>query len=145
MDVGCGWGLAGIYCAKKHGARVTGVDMDSEVFPFLRLHAEINKVRIATIRKGFNGLTCKHLSEFDYVIGADICYYDKMVDPLRRLIGRALRAGVKFVVIADPGRSPFEKLGKYFCKNGTGETLDWAIRRPRLIEGRILKVTNGSP
>ena len=144
MDVGCGWGLAGIYCAKKQGALVTGVDIDSEVFPFLRLHAEINKVQIATMRKGFNGVTCKHLKGFDFVIGADICYYDEMVDPLRRLICRALRVGVKSVVIADPGRSPFENLGKYFCKNGAGETLDWTARRPRLIQGRILKVTGES-
>ena len=26
MEVGCGWGLASIYCAKKHGAEVIGVD-----------------------------------------------------------------------------------------------------------------------
>ena len=39
LEIGCGWGLAGIYCAKKHGAVVTGVDVDSEVLPFSRLHA----------------------------------------------------------------------------------------------------------
>ena len=144
MEVGCGWGLAGIYCAKKHGALVTGVDIDSEVFPFLRLHAEINKVKIATMRKGFNGVTCRHLSEFDFVVGADICYYDELVDPLRRLIRRALRADVNAVVIADPGRSPFEELGKYFCKNGAGELQDWTVHRPRRIQGQILKVTYGS-
>ncbi|MCP4039023.1 MAG: methyltransferase, partial [bacterium] len=35
MEIGCGWGLLGIYCAKQFGARVTGVDADKNVFPFL--------------------------------------------------------------------------------------------------------------
>ena len=51
MEVGCGWGLAGIYCAKNHGARVTGVDIDPDVFLFLDLHAEINGVRIKTLKR----------------------------------------------------------------------------------------------
>ena len=44
MEVGCGWGLGGIYCAKKYGAAVTGVDKDPQVFPYLLLHAEINSI-----------------------------------------------------------------------------------------------------
>jgi predicted nicotinamide N-methyase len=142
MEVGCGWGLAGIYCAKKKGALVTAVDVDSEVFPFLQLHAEINKTQISFQRKQYNGITCKVLSDYDYVIGSDICYYYEMVDPLRRLIRRALRSGVKSVVLADPGRGSFEELGECFCRKGTGEILDWTVRHPRFIEGRILKVTN---
>ena len=61
MEVGCGWGLLGIYCAKKYGARVTGVDIDSEVFPYLNLHAEINQVEISTLKKGYDGLRGNHL------------------------------------------------------------------------------------
>lgn len=143
MDVGCGWGLAGIYCAKRHGAVVTGVDIDSEVFPFLRLHAEINGVRISTMRKSFQGLTVNHLKNVDVLLGADICFWDSMIDPLKRLIRRALRAGVDMVLIADPGRTTFDRLGKYLCEELKGEILDWEVRRPRRIEGQILKVTNG--
>jgi predicted nicotinamide N-methyase len=143
MDVGCGWGLAGIYCAKKHGAVVTGVDIDPEVFPFLRLHAEINGVRINTMRRSFQGLTKNHLRNVDVLLGADICFWDSMVDPLKKLIRRALRSGVEMVLIADPGRSTFDKLGEYFCDEMKGEILDWEVRRPRRIEGQILRVTNG--
>lgn len=141
MEVGCGWGLSGIYCAKKHGAVVTGVDIDPDVFPFLHLHAEINKVRIATMRKGFNGLRIRHLKDFDVMIGADICFWDKMMDPLKKLIGRALRAGVELVLIADPGRSPFLELGEYFTEKGTGEMLDWTAHLPRRIQGQILRIS----
>ncbi len=142
MEAGCGWGLAGICCAKRHGASVTGVDVDPEVFPFLHLHADINRVEIATMKKGFDGLTVKHLKNVDVVLGADICFWDSMVDPLRRLIRRAIRAGVRMVLIADPGRSPFEKLGHYFTEKGLGKTLDWTARRPRRIQGRILKISS---
>lgn len=141
MEVGCGWGLSGIYCAKKHGALVTGVDIDPDVFPFLHLHAEINKVKVATMPKGFNGLRMRHLQDFDMMIGADICFWDKMVDPLKRLITRALRAGVERVLIADLGRTTFLELGEYFVEKGKGEMLDWTVHRPRRIQGYILRIS----
>ena len=33
MEIGCGWGPAAIFCAKRFDAKVTGVDMDPDVFP----------------------------------------------------------------------------------------------------------------
>jgi len=140
MEVGCGWGLVGIYCAKRYGALVTAVDIDPEVFPFLRLHADINGVKIATMRKGFGGLTVEDLTNIDVLMGADVCFWDSIVYSLKRLVNRALRAGVKMVLIADPGRSPFDELGNYFVSRQLGETLDWTVQRPRRIQGRILKI-----
>jgi len=141
MEVGCGWGLAGIYCAKKHGAIVTSVDIDSEVFPYVHLHAKFNNVEVSALHKGFDGLRGKHLKNIDVLIGADICFWDSMVEPLRRLILRALRSGVKSVIIADPVRSTFEEIAEYFLKKRNAQILQWATRRPYRIEGRILKVS----
>ena len=140
LDVGCGWGLAGIYCAKKHNAVVTGIDIDPEVFPYLHLHSEINKVKIATMKRGFGGLTGKDLKNFDVLIGADICFWDKLVRSLKRLINRALKIGPRMILIADPGRPTFNELAKYFAEKRGAEILDWTIQRPRRIQGRILKV-----
>jgi len=140
MEVGCGWGLAGIYCAKKQGATVTGVDIDAEVFPYLRLHADINKVEISVMNKGFDGLTGRVLKDVDVLIGADICFWDDMMDPLKRLVLRAIRAGVRLVVIADPGRPPFQRLCEYFLEKRGAEALDWIAVRPRPIRGRLLKI-----
>ena len=140
IDVGCGWGVAGIYCAKRYGARVTAVDIDSEVFPYLRLHADINKVNIITLKKGIDELKGKHLKDVDVVIGADICFWDTMVDPIKGFISRALITGVRLVLIADPGRSPFEELGEYFVKNRKGVAMDWSVSSPHPIHGRILKI-----
>ncbi len=141
MDVGCGWGLAGIYCAKRHGAVVIGVDIDPEVFPYLRLHADINEVKITIMKKSFEGITGNYLKNIDVLIGADICFWDSMVDPLKRLIRRALGAGVRMVLISDPGRSTFEKLGRCLREERRGEILDWEVQRPRRIQGQILRVT----
>lgn len=139
-ELGCGWGLAGIYCAKKHGAIVTGIDIDSEVFPYLRLHSDINKVEIATVKKSFVELTGRHLKNIDVLIGSDICFWNKMVEPLKRLIDQALRAGVRLVLIADPGRTTFEKVAKYFAEKWKAEVLDWTVGRPRRTKGRILQI-----
>jgi cyclopropane fatty-acyl-phospholipid synthase-like methyltransferase len=42
MDIGCGWGLPGIYCAKNLNADVTSIDGDDEVYPYLKAQAEAN-------------------------------------------------------------------------------------------------------
>jgi predicted nicotinamide N-methyase len=144
MEVCCGWGLTGIYCAKKHGAIVTGADMDAQVFPYLRLHAHINRVQISTLKADLRKLGMRELKRVDVVVGADICYWDSMVDPLRRFIRRALRCGVGQILVADPGRPTFEKIAAHFVKHGTGEVFDWKTRRPRTIEGRILKISSES-
>ena len=139
MEVGCGWGLAGIYCAKKYGAQVTGVDIDPEVFPYLRLHAKINNVPMTTMLKGFDELTQNHLRNVDVMIGADICFWDNMVSPLEHLIGRALDMGVKLVLIADPGRSSFDKFSENSVKNMSGEMWDRTVEHPYSFQGKVMK------
>lgn len=140
LEVGCGWGLAGINCARVHKAGVTAVDIDPEVFPYLHLHAAVNKVEIKTMKKSFSELRKKDLRAYDMIIGADICFWDSMVGPLKNLINRALSAGVAGALIADPGRSPFQELTGHFSRNGKGEVLDWTVKRPRPITGAILKI-----
>jgi len=140
MDVGCGWGLAGIYCAKKHDAVVTAIDTDPEIFPFLQLHAEINGVQVATKKRAFGGLTHVDLKGVDVLIGADICFWETLTYSLKRLINRALRSGIKLVLIADPGRSTFDELAEYFIEKRGGEILKRTVYRPRRIQGRILKI-----
>jgi predicted nicotinamide N-methyase len=140
MDVGCGWGLRGIFCAKKLGADVFSVDSDPEVFPFLDLHNEINKVKITKMKRGLGGLTLEGLQGFDVMVGADLCFWDNLAPVLKRLINRARKASVRMVLTADPGRQPFYDLCEYFLKTEGGENLGWKIKSPRKMEGRILKI-----
>jgi predicted nicotinamide N-methyase len=140
MELGCGWGVAAVYCAKKHGALVTGVDTDSDVFPYLELHAQVNGVKIKTMKKDMNRLTKAHLRGYDILIGADICFWDKMGHSLKKLIHRALKGGVQAVVIADPGRPPFLDLAEHYVQRELGDLLAWEVQQPKPIAGRILQV-----
>jgi predicted nicotinamide N-methyase len=142
MELGCGWGLAGIYCAKMHQAVVTGVDIDPEVFYYLRYHSEINAVHLATMNMGFEELGPEQLNGVKVLIGADICFWDTMAETLKKLICRAFAEGVQLVVLADPGREPFDQLCEYFADEMGAETLNWSIEQPYAIEGRILKISS---
>lgn len=142
LDVGCGWGLAGIFCAKRFHASVTGVDADPDVFPFLDLHASVNRVEIHTVHREFSRITTETLRGFDLLIGADVCFWEELVRPLKNLVLRALRAGVRGALIADPGRPPFEDVGKHFVAAGKGEILEWEVKQPRPSRGQILRIGN---
>jgi predicted nicotinamide N-methyase len=141
LEIGCGWGLLGIFCAREFNARVTGTDADSNVFPFLDLHARINGVKVHTVKKSFEKLTVKDLTSFDVVLGADICFWDPLSPVLFKLIKRSLRAGVQQVMIADPSRSPFNRLADR-CVNELQavEILERRMTRPIRARAEILIV-----
>ena len=140
IEAGCGWGLAGIYLAKKFEASVSSVDADSDVFPFLELHASINRVEIQTIRAKFEDLTGEFLSNIDVLIGSDVCFWDDMIKPVFNLMRRARRHGIKKIVIADPGRSPFRKLSSMATKELGAQTNDWDTGIRYKAAGQLLVV-----
>jgi predicted nicotinamide N-methyase len=140
LEIGCGWGLPGIYCAKSHKAMVTCLDKDSAVFPFLELHAEVNHVNITTLNEGFEWLTVDNLSGFDVLFGAEICFWDEMAPQLKILIQTARLAGVRLILIADPGRPPFKVLEKHCLEHYNQGAIHWRIRRPYEFAGRILRI-----
>lgn len=130
MEVGCGWGLAGIYCARRHGARVVGVDADEAVFPYLRLHAEINGVEIETRCRRFEELNADDLAGLDVLIGADICFWDEMTEPVHQLVREAVRQGVQQVIVADPGRPPFTRMSERCVTELDAEVKEWEVDTP---------------
>jgi predicted nicotinamide N-methyase len=142
LELGCGWGLVGIYCAKTFDAQVTGLDADAAVFPYLQLHAQRNGVRIQTRHLSFAHLQLPELAAFDRIVGADICFWDELVDPLFRLIRAGVRAGVAEILVADPDRPPFDELCARCAATGHAEVFDWDITTPVATSGRILRVVN---
>jgi predicted nicotinamide N-methyase len=141
MEIGCGWGLLGIYCAKNFDARVTGVDADKHVLPYMELHARINGVKVKMEQNSFEKLTVDRLSNIDIILGSDICFWDYMTAPLYNLIRRSLRAGVKQIIIADPCRPPFTELASR-CMNrlANADTIERAVTRPVHASGELLIV-----
>ena len=142
LEIGCGWGMLGLFCAREFGNKAHGIDADKNVLPYLQLHAEINGQKMFAEKKNFNQLTVEYLSQFDIILGADICFWDEMAEQLLRLIGRAKRAGVRQVLIADPCRPPFTDLSMS-CeqKFENVELVTKFLRRPVRASGEILIVS----
>jgi predicted nicotinamide N-methyase len=148
MEVGCGWGLASVYCARVCAATVTSVDLDPQVFPFLELNVEVNEVNIQHFSGGFDRVETAMLEKQEVVIGADICFRSSMVQPLFDLIARACRAGTRRIVLSDPGRMAFRNLASR-CVDELGATqMSWQVEEPLLswpgdaplIHGRLLVI-----
>lgn len=140
LEVGCGWGVLGMYCAKNYDAKVTGTDADKNVFPFLKLHAEKNDIKIKTKVARYEKLKQDYLAKFDVLVGGDICFWDELVDPLLELIDNAVKAGVPRIIIADPGRPPFLKLARKCRKLYKGSIRSVSISKPRAHTGNLLVI-----
>ena len=142
LEIGCGWGLLGLYCAKQFGNRAHGIDADKNVLPYLDLHADINEVRMTREGKTFNQLTTDYLRDFDVILGADVCFWDEMTRQLFNLIKRAKKAGVKQVIISDPCRPPFSELASRCQKKlNQAEVVEKFLTRPVNASGEILIVS----
>lgn len=140
MDVGCGWGLTGVYLAKRYGAQVIAIDADDDVEPFLALHAEVNGVDVTFRQQRFQQITSAELKGVHTLVGSDICFWDELTKALYNLIRRALRAGVKQVLIADPGRPPFWDLADRCVQQLDAEVIDKRISHPVKTSKQLLLV-----
>ena len=140
MEIGCGWGAAGVFCAKAFGAKVTAVDADGNVFPFLELIAALNDVEVVPLKRRFEQLSTARLGEEALLVGSDICFWDRMVRPLTNLVSRAMRAGVQRVVLADPGRTTFYELAERCARRWQVELTEWYASDPRRAIGEVLEV-----
>jgi len=142
MDVGCGWGVSGIWCAKTLGSQVTSVDADPDVFPFLEASASVNGVTTTPLVSRFEKLSTKQLAQFDMLIAADICFWDELVNPVYNMVNRAVKAGVKHILIADPERSTFFEMAERCVDRHCADILDWQTSSPIKARGAIMVIEN---
>lgn len=145
MEIGCGWGLLGIFCAKRFDARVVGTDADANVFPFFDLHAKANGVRVKHEKLRFEQLTVERLKKVDVLLGSDVCFWDQLPPILFNMIRRALRAGVKQIIIADPSRSPFDDLverceARLDLDEVSIKVIDLYVKAPVRASGELLVI-----
>ncbi len=141
MEVGCGWGLLSVFCAREFDAKVTALDADEKVFPYLHIHAVLNEVCVETRRQRYEKITSAELASQRILLGADICFWDELVKPLFLLIKRAVNSGVKKIIIADPGREPFLELAEK-CKNHfDADLIEWDLDQPVEGSGYLLVIS----
>lgn len=140
MDVGCGWSPVGVFCASHYKTKVTAVDKDANVFPYMELLAALNDVSITQCVSRFERITTKQLGEHQLVMGADICFWDEMVKPMSNMVNRAMRGGTERVVIADPGRPTFYELVDLCNRKWNTELRSWYSLEPNRFAGEILEV-----
>lgn len=140
MDIGCGWGPLAVFAAKRFRCRVTAVDADADVFPYLHLHAAINRVEVTPLHCRFERLTRARLNGVDQITGADICFWDELTPVLFNLIRRALGQGVRRILIADPGRSPFYALAERCEKAFNARVVERRTSNPRPLSAELLIV-----
>lgn len=139
LEIGCGWGVGGIYCATQFKAKVTGLDADDAVFPYLEHHAAVNGVNIKTWKCRYENVKKKDLEKFDLVIGSDICFWDEMAKPLYNLTKRAHSVGTR-VVMTDPGRQPFREMAEKAMNKLDATYENWAVPHPYSASGLIMDV-----
>ena len=142
LELGCGWGLAGIYLNKNYGCEVTGVDADAAVFPYMDLHAKINKAKIKPLQKYFEKITKKDLAKYDVIIAADVCFWDELEDIHFNLIKRAIKAGVKKIVYADPERQPFIDLAERCVDKHFADVYEKELKKPVKTQGSLMIIEN---
>lgn len=142
LDAGCGWGITGIWCAKKWGSVVTSMDADPAVFPYLEAVAKLNGVTTTPWVERFEKVRKKDLTQTDILFGGDICFWDELVKPVGQMIDRAIDAGVGTIVIGDPERPTFHEMAERAIKKHGGELLDWRLSGTVKATGALLVIHN---
>lgn len=140
LDIGCGWGLSAIFMAKRFNCHVTGMDIDDSVAPYFSLQAHLNDCEVDFQQRDFESLKKTELKAYNYLIGADICFWDEMTGPLLKLISRARNAQVATILIADPGRPPFWELADLCAKKFGSNVMTRRLEEPWRTEKYILVI-----
>jgi len=124
LEVGCGLGLAGVACLSR-GLHVTFSDVDVTALTFAERNARING-----FNRGFRTMPLDFRSppageQFCAVIGSDLMYEERLVDPLVELLDAVLAPG-GVCLIADPDRLPARPFRWKLLQAGYDAVADFA-------------------
>ena len=115
---------------------------DRDVFHFLDITAKLNRVSTETLPQRFEKLRKGQLSQYDALIAADICFWDELEDPVFLMVNRAIKAGVKDILISDPERPPFMRMAKRCIDKHGGAIKEVNTRGSIKARGVILSINN---
>lgn len=140
LELGCGWGVVSVYAASQQAIKATGMDIDDKVFPYMETLAATNDCKVKSLHAGFAELDSKQLSKFNVLTGADVCFWNNLVEELIELFKQTKDANVKQIIISDPGRSTFAELCDQ-CEKLWPDAFKhyyWYALEPKRFEGQIL-------
>lgn len=121
LEIGCGWGLLGVYLAKHFQCQVTCTDLDENVLPIVQKISQLNDVTLQTKRAAFSELSQEFLQNFDLMVGAEVCYSEEVAKEISKLLVRAQKAHVQQTLIADPGRPGFRECSELSFEHSESE------------------------
>lgn len=147
LDLGCGLGLTGI-AAGVGGAHVVFADHEEDALAFAAWNARMNLPPAAFAAAAFRTADWRSpgdLGTFDVVIGADIVYERRAIDPLLACLCSVLAPGGE-AWLAEPDRAPG---AEFFAR---AEAAGWHIamerhtveRRGRTSEVRLAVLRRGA-
>lgn len=142
MDIGCGWGLVGIFCAKHFDSKVVLIDADCNVFPYAHSHRELNQVELRTCQARFDELKPVDFASQDVILGSDICFWPELSTQLKSLVPIALQARVKKIIFADPGRNTFMQFADYCAQHFNARLEKWELQGRTKTRGYLLIIDN---
>lgn len=115
LEIGCGYGLAGIVAA-KFGAKVTYTDFEHDALLFARHNSQQNDVSVGTYVQMDWSAPCFR-KRFDFVLGADVIYEEQNWDPIIELLHNLLELkGV--AIFSEPNRKNADGFFKLIRENG---------------------------
>ena len=129
IELGCGLGLPAIACAKL-GASVTATDFHPHNRKYLLDNAAMNGVTLEYSRLDWSRPPADR--QFDLIIGSDLLYEKKQLQPLTYCVTKLLRDDGIFI-LADPGRDYIQDFVTGLENSGFSHTL--------AINGNILILT----
>ena len=118
------------------------MDADPAVFPYLDAVAELNGVATESWVQRFEKVRKKDLERVDILFGGDICFWDELVDPVAKMIDRAIDAGVGMIVIGDPERPTFHEMADKVTEKHGGDVLGWRLSGSVKATGALLVIHN---
>jgi predicted nicotinamide N-methyase len=104
LEVGCGLGLAGIVCLAR-GLTVTFSDVDETALSFAAANARLNGFTTGFRTVPIDFRCPPDDTKYPVVIGSDLMYEERLVDPLVDLLHAVLAPGGT-CLITDPDRTP---------------------------------------
>lgn len=139
VELGCGLGVPSIAAALA-GGRVLATDWAPDAVAIAARNAERNGAAVDTLVVDWTRpgeLLAR--GPFDLVVGSDLLYEARNVDPLLALVERLLDGGASEAWIADPGRRPAERFLELAARRFAVRTQQAPAAGPRVAVHRLAR------